>query len=275
MDKQLTEVVDEKTGEVVSADMATLVFGTTDAGGVIIRATAIADRLKDIIEKAHLTKVIQQKTFVLVDGWTAMGAMLGVFPVLDYCRRIERENERAYESRIVLRHISGAVVGAGEAICSSSERTWSSRDEYAIKSMAQTRATGKAYRLSFSWIMAMAGYQPTNAEEIPDDNPKVQMPRAKKEKIEPAEVVEDAVGIEGAPQEPEVAWPSEAPSFAKPAHSKFFTKLHAIAREKGLSSEKMKASIKVLYNKTSSKDLTDEECANLIQQIDKGAVRNA
>ncbi|MBK8185727.1 MAG: hypothetical protein IPK63_23660 [Candidatus Competibacteraceae bacterium] len=34
--------------------------------------------------------------------------------------------------------------------------------------MAQTRATGKACRLAFSWIMSLAGYEPTPAEEMPD-----------------------------------------------------------------------------------------------------------
>jgi hypothetical protein len=32
--------------------------------------------------------------------------------------------------------------------------------------MAQTRATGKACRLAFSWIMSLAGYEPTPAEEM-------------------------------------------------------------------------------------------------------------
>ena len=34
--------------------------------------------------------------------------------------------------------------------------------------MAITRATGKAFRLSFSWIMKLAGFQPTPAEEMVD-----------------------------------------------------------------------------------------------------------
>ena len=33
--------------------------------------------------------------------------------------------------------------------------------------MAITRATGKAFRLNYSWIMALAGYEPTPAEEMP------------------------------------------------------------------------------------------------------------
>ena len=42
------------------------------------------------------------------------------------------------------------------------------RGPAARRSMAQTRATGKACRLAFSWIMALAGYEPTPAEELPD-----------------------------------------------------------------------------------------------------------
>ncbi len=42
--------------------------------------------------------------------------------------------------------------------------------------MAITRATGKACRLAFSWIMTLAGYDPTPAEELVDD----QAPKRKK-----------------------------------------------------------------------------------------------
>jgi len=37
--------------------------------------------------------------------------------------------------------------------------------------MAITRATGKAFRLSLSWIMQLAGFDPTPAEEIPHEEP--------------------------------------------------------------------------------------------------------
>lgn len=39
-----------------------------------------------------------------------------------------------------------------------------------MRSMAVTRATGKAFRLGFSWVMVMAGYSPTPAEEMPPEN---------------------------------------------------------------------------------------------------------
>jgi hypothetical protein len=49
----------------------------------------------------------------------------------------------------------------------SDERNWSHRDDYALRSMAQTRAVAKALRLCLGWIMSLAGYEATPAEEMP------------------------------------------------------------------------------------------------------------
>jgi len=139
---------------------------------VIRNATEIAKELKNIIQDAKLTQKISGRDFVKVEGWTSMLAMLGVNPILVSNNRIDREDEVAYEATVELQSRDGNIIGRGEAICSNSERNWKNRDEYAIKSMAATRATGKAARLSFSWIMTLAGYDPTPAEEMPVyDNP--------------------------------------------------------------------------------------------------------
>lgn len=41
------------------------------------------------------------------------------------------------------------------------------KDRPSVYSMAQTRALGKAYRMALSWIVKMADYEPTPAEEMP------------------------------------------------------------------------------------------------------------
>ena len=157
--------VDEK------ASSQALVFGTLDPEGVISKATLIANSLAPIVERAKLYSMIATKQgpkkYVKVEGWATMLAMLGIFPATEYSRLLDRPNEIAYESRVILRHISGVIVGAGEGICSSKESNWSGRDEFTIKSMSQTRAEGKAARLAFSWIISLAGYEPTPAEEMP------------------------------------------------------------------------------------------------------------
>lgn len=141
------------------------VFDTKNPAAVIERATTIANSLMPLINKAQLYSMISGKKYVRIEGWNTMLSMLGIFPQVEYCRKLERP-DCAYEARVVLKTIAGQVVGAGEALCSSAERNWGNRDEFAIKSMAQTRATGKAARNGFSWIMALAGFEATPAEEM-------------------------------------------------------------------------------------------------------------
>lgn len=162
----------ETLPQVVTEDRS-LVFGTTEPSGIIVKATKIADSLVPLIEKKKLYKVIGPKKHVYVEGWNTMLAMLGIFPRLVHSLRLDRAEEIAYSARVELVHLSGSVVGAGEALCSSLEKNWANKDEFQVSSMAQTRATGKAARLSFSWIMNLAGYAEVPAEEMTGEETEV------------------------------------------------------------------------------------------------------
>ena len=48
------------------------------------------------------------------------------------------------------------------------ERKWAKADDYAIRSMSQTRATSKALRLPLGFVMQLAGFDATPADEIPE-----------------------------------------------------------------------------------------------------------
>ena len=141
----------------------------TDPAIIIEDATNIANQLADIIKQKKLYKRIGNKDHVYVEGWTTLGALIKVFPVLEYSRRLDREDELIYESRVIAQTLEGKVVGTGEALCSNKENNWRGRDEYAIKSMSQTRATSKALRIPLGWIMTLAGYSATPAEEMSED----------------------------------------------------------------------------------------------------------
>lgn len=109
---------------------------------------------------------IRGKQYPKIEWWTTVAASLGLFPRTVFARRLEREGEIAYEARVEVHH-NGQVVSAGEALCSNQETRWQTADEYAIKSMAITRASGKAYRIPLSFLAVMAGLEATPAEEIP------------------------------------------------------------------------------------------------------------
>jgi hypothetical protein len=59
-----------------------------------------------------------------------------------------------------------ARVSYGVALCSNLEDLKAGFEEYAVNSMSQTRAIGKAYRNLLGHVMKAAGYQPTPAEEM-------------------------------------------------------------------------------------------------------------
>src|SRR3990172_2001384 len=130
---------------------------------VIERASQIATQLAKIIKDRALSTRIRDKDHVRVEGWTTLGAVLGVIPR----ERNTIRTEQGFESYVeLIRTSDGVVVGGASAVCSWAEQRWSKADDYDVRSMAITRATGKAYRLGFSWIMVLAGYSPTPAEEM-------------------------------------------------------------------------------------------------------------
>jgi hypothetical protein len=53
-------------------------------------------------------------------------------------------------------------------MCTKAENRWRTADDYAIRSMAQTRATSKALGSVLRFIVTLAGYDGTPAEEMHD-----------------------------------------------------------------------------------------------------------
>jgi hypothetical protein len=138
-------------------------FRTEDPYEVVTKVTETAHALGAVIRKQKLDVSIQGRRYVKVEGWTLLGSMLGVFPICSWTRKLEN----GWEARVEARTLAGAIVGAAEAECLRSERSWAQRDDYALRSMAQTRATSKAMRQPLGFVVALAGYESTPAEEMP------------------------------------------------------------------------------------------------------------
>lgn len=161
--------------DVTETHLARVELGTLQASRpaeVLAGAASIATPLADLIEKRKLYSMISGRRYVGVDGWTAMAAMLGI--VAREVGVVERENG-VFEARVQFVRLSdGAVITEASHQCGGADDpVWAKRPGYARRSMAATRATGKAARLGFSWIMVMAGYEPTPAEEMPhEDEPR-------------------------------------------------------------------------------------------------------
>lgn len=120
--------------------------------------------LKKHIVDNNLYAEIAKKNYVMVEGWQFAGGLLGLSPIIKSVKEISKNKWLA--KAVIIERKTGNEVGVGYALCSKEESKKSSFDEYAILSMAQTRAIGKAFRNLIGWVMKLAGYEPTPAEEI-------------------------------------------------------------------------------------------------------------
>lgn len=136
-------------------------------GDRITEAKEIAKALAPIVDQKNLHITISGRKYVLYEGWTTLGALVGVFPQTVWSRRVEGGGVAGWEARVEAHTLAGQVVGAAEAQCLRDEKNWKTRDDYALRSMAQTRAAAKALRMPLGFIMALAGYEATPAEEMP------------------------------------------------------------------------------------------------------------
>lgn len=126
-----------------------------------------ATQLKSMIVQNNLFTNIKGKNYVNVEGWQIAGAFTGTFPVVEKVEELPaKPGEFKYRAEVSLRDNEGKMVGYGVAICSNREAGKKNFDEYAVASMAQTRAVGKAYRMKIGWLLKVAGYETTPAEEM-------------------------------------------------------------------------------------------------------------
>lgn len=136
------------------------------ARGMVEAASSMAAVLANVIESKKLFTQIKGRKHVNVEGWGTLIAMLGIAAQ-------EESNianaDGSFTATIVLRRIhDGAIIGRASSDCGDdTDEPWNKRPRYARRSMAATRAMGKACRLSFSWIMALAGYDATPGAEMP------------------------------------------------------------------------------------------------------------
>jgi len=123
-------------------------------------ATEVATTLNEVIQTQGLAINIQGNNYVTAEGWNCLGTMLGTYARTEYVEKIDKP--KGYKARVSIMQGEN-ILATAEAIATYGGYQ---KTPQAVYSMAQTRAMGKAYRMCFSWIVKLAGYQPTPAEEM-------------------------------------------------------------------------------------------------------------
>jgi hypothetical protein len=154
----------------LNPDRQTLtLFGDATPHAIVARATAIADVIAPLIRERNLIKRIGASEHVYLEGWTLAGTMLGVFATT--VRTWEIGDDAGYGATVEARTLAGALVGRADAVVMRNEevggkRKWLEAPAFQLISMCQTRASSKALRMPLGFVMKLAGYDTTPAEEM-------------------------------------------------------------------------------------------------------------
>lgn len=135
-------------------------------------AAEIANTIKGYAVSQGLVSTIKGKKYPNVEAWQYAGLLMGLFPKVREVKNLSTEREFKYWAVVdIIEKSTGNIVSTGFGICSNKENTKKHFDEYAICSMAQTRATGKAFRLLVGWMFKLADLESTPSEEMEEENP--------------------------------------------------------------------------------------------------------
>ena len=182
----MTELVNPQTGEMVpTLDMAV----ARKPEAVIAEAKEAAQALKKLLDAKPKKVVMNGEQYLEFEDWQTVAKFYGLAAKVVSSQYIEMGGVRGFEARAVVVDMrTGNEVSGAEAMCLNDEDHWSTRAKYEwktvqgqrvkekvgeepvplfqLKSMAQTRACAKALRNVLAWVVVLAGYKPTPAEEM-------------------------------------------------------------------------------------------------------------
>jgi len=176
---------------------------------VLMEAQKAATALKKIVDAKLKKVVINNEVYLEIEDWLTVGSFFGHTVKIAEDRFIDYGKVQGFEARAVVLDPGGNEVSSAWAMCLNDEDKWGMRSKYEwkdeldangkkiwiapsggkkghykavkvkvgeeptplfqLRSMAGTRAASKALSLRFRWVVVLAGYKPTPAEEV-DDN---------------------------------------------------------------------------------------------------------
>jgi hypothetical protein len=202
---------------------------------VLAEAQQAATALIKIVGLKPKKVMFNGETYLEFEDWQTVSKFYGCTTKVVSTNFIEYGGVRGFEATAVVLDRHQNEIGRVDSMCLSDEENWGDVPKYEwvpeldasgkkiwiegkngkkgyfksekkevgrfpkplfqLRSMAQTRAQVKALRSIFAWVVVLAGYQPTPAEELtgnefhddgppPDEKPPVDMPKAKVEAID-------------------------------------------------------------------------------------------
>ncbi len=173
---------------------------------VLADAQKAAAALMKVVNGKKKQIAFNGETYLESGDWQTVAKFYGVTAKIESTKFVTYGEGSGFEAAAVALDCNGRVVSRGEAMCLNDEENWGMRPEYEwrdeldangkqiwefnqakgknlprrkkvkvgeeatplfqLRSMAQTRACGKVLSNLFKWVVVLAGYKPTPAEEM-------------------------------------------------------------------------------------------------------------
>lgn len=162
MNKKETVIKDTKK-EIAIAPRKELVM-EGDPQAQLEFAQKAAKALMSVVATKKNPVMINGKQFLEFGDMQTLGRFFGATVAVEWTKKVDK----GWEARAIV-YQRGETISAAEAQCTKDESKWKNRDDFQIRSMAQTRASSKALKNAFGWVAELAGYSSTPAEEMVEE----------------------------------------------------------------------------------------------------------
>lgn len=151
------------------------------------KAHEMAKILQGVVTQAGLSiNLGGKKPHLQFEAWQTIGRFFNCTPITEWTKPMWHEEKIvAWEAKVNVIDSTGRVIASAESMCGKDEPNWKTKPAFAMRSMAQTRAAGKALRSVFAFVAVLAGYSPTPAEEMDADFVKDDKPKKESEPDKP------------------------------------------------------------------------------------------
>lgn len=177
---------------------------------VLAEAKIAAQALMTVVAQKAKPVVMNGEQYLEFEDWQTVAKFYGVTAKVVKTEFIDLGGVKGFEATAeAIRLSDGMAISSADSMCLNDEDKWSTRSKFEyvngkrtkvgdvavplfqLRSMAQTRACAKALRNVLAWVVVLAGFKPTVAEEMTGDEesntthttagkPAVKMPEEKK-----------------------------------------------------------------------------------------------
>lgn len=136
---------------------------------VLEQAMLAAKALQEVISKKKKPVMFNGEQYLEFEDWQTVARFYGYTVQVRETKPVEFGSIKGFEAFAdVLMVRTGQIVSSAESMCMSDEPNWAKKPLFQLRSMAQTRACAKAFRNVLAWVVVLAGYRATPAEEMSD-----------------------------------------------------------------------------------------------------------